>query len=101
MLEIIALIFLTKKIGALAEQKGLKPGTWKLYTVLCWFGCEILGAIIGVVILGGDNIILGVLLGLGCAVGSYFVLKANLNKRPDVDDEINKIGVSDLYPEKN
>jgi len=101
MLEIIALIFLTKKMGALAEQKGLKPGTWKLYTVLCWFGCEILGAVIGVAILGGENIILGVILGLGCAVGSYFVLRANLSKRPDVDDDIDKIGVNDLYPEKN
>lgn len=102
MLEIIALIFLTKKIGALAEQKGLKPGTWKLYTVLCWFGCEILGAIIGIALLGQENMILGVLIGLGCAVGSYFVLKANLSKKPDaVDDDINRIGVSDLYPEKN
>jgi len=88
-------------MGALAEQKGLKPGTWKLYTVLCWFGCEILGAVIGVAILGGENIILGVILGLGCAVGSYFVLRANLSKRPDVDDDIDKIGVNDLYPEKN
>jgi len=101
MLEIIALIFLTKNIGALAERKGLKPGTWKLYTVLCWFGAEILGAVIGVALLGGRNIVPGVLLGLACAVGSFFVLKANLNKRPDVDDEIDKIGVSDLYPEKN
>jgi hypothetical protein len=39
------------------------------------------------------------LLGLACAVGSFFVLKANLNKRPDADDDINRIGVSDLYPE--
>jgi hypothetical protein len=101
MLEIIALIFLTKKIGALAQKKGLKPGTWKLYTVLCWFGAEIAGAVIGVVILGGENIILGVLLGIACAVGSYFVLKANLNKRPDIDDDIDKIGVNDLYPDKN
>jgi hypothetical protein len=101
MLEIIALIFLTKKIGALAQKKGLKPGTWKLYTVLCWFGAEIAGVVIGVVILGNENIILGVLLGIACAIGSFFILKANLNKRPDIDDDIDKIGVSDLYPEKN
>jgi len=100
MLEIIALIFLTKKIGVLAEQKGLKPGTWKLYTVLCWFGAEILGAVISIALLGEESMILGVFIGLACAVGSYFVLKANLSKRPDAFDDIDKIGVSDLYPER-
>lgn len=101
MLEIIALIFLTKNIGALAVQKGLKPGTWKLYTVLCWFGAEILGAVISVAVLGGEYLLFGVLIGLACAVASFFILRSNLNKRPDVDDEIDKIGVSDLYPERN
>ena len=102
MLEIIALVFLTKNIGSLAQRKGLKPGTWKLYTVLCWFGAEILGAIIGVLAFGSEDIVGAVHLGLACAVGSYFVLKANLDKRPDaMDDDINRIGVSDLYPDKN
>ena len=40
MLEIVALIFLTRKIGSLAERKGLKVGTWKFYTILAWFGAE-------------------------------------------------------------
>jgi hypothetical protein len=34
MLEIIALVFLTRKIGDLAERKGLKKGWWKFYTVI-------------------------------------------------------------------
>ncbi len=102
MLEIIALVFITKNIGNLAQRKGLKPDTWKLYTVLFWFGAEILGAFIGIFAFGSENIVGAVLLGLGCAVGSYFILKANLDKRPDaMDDEINRIGVSDLYPDKN
>jgi hypothetical protein len=102
MLEIIALIFLTKNIGALAQRKGLKPGTWKLYTVLCWFGAEIAGAMLTVIFLGEEAILFAVLIGLGCAVGSYFILKANLSKRPDaMEDEINRIGVNDLYPDKN
>jgi len=102
MLEIIALIFLTKNIGALAQKKGLKPGTWKLYTVLCWFGAEIIGAILFYMILGEESFYIAILLGMACAVGSYFILKAYLNKRPDAmdEDDINKIGVSDLYPEK-
>lgn len=101
MLEIIALVFLSKKIGEVALRKGLKSGTWKLYTVLCWFGAEILGALLGVLLLGSENIIPAVFIGLACAVGSYFILKANLEKRPDVDDDIvNSIGVKDLYPDR-
>jgi hypothetical protein len=98
MLEIIALIFLTKKMGELALKKGLKPGTWKLYTVLCWFGAELFGAMVFFAVFQVD-IMLAILLGMGCAVGSYFVLKANLEKRPDaMDEDINRIGVRDLYP---
>ncbi|MEO6542069.1 MAG: hypothetical protein ABIN74_13785 [Ferruginibacter sp.] len=104
MLEIIALIFLTKNMGALAQKKGLKPGTWKFYTVLCWFGAEILGAILFFMILGEDSLYIAVLLGMVCAVGSYFILRTYLKNRPDADDsideDINRIGVSDLYPEK-
>ena len=92
MLEIIALIFLTKQIGALAVKKGLKPGTWKLYTVLLWFGAEIGGIIIGFGIFGQEGMIGAVLFGLACAVASFFILKSSLSKRPDVDDEISYIG---------
>ncbi len=92
MLEIIALIFLTRNIGALAIKKGLKPGTWKLYTVLLWFGAEIGGIIIGIGSFGEDALLPAVFIGLACAVASYFILRSNLSRRPDVDDDINFIG---------
>jgi hypothetical protein len=57
MLEIIALIFLTKQIGRIATDKGLKPGTWKLYTVLAWIAGEFVGAIIGVLFFGVNNLL--------------------------------------------
>ena len=99
MLEIIALVFLTRNIGNLAIKKGLKPGRWKLYTVLAWFGAEILGLILGFAIGGEDGFALAFILGVGFAVGSYFIVKANLNKRPDsFEEDINQIGVQDLYP---
>jgi hypothetical protein len=99
MLEIIALIFLTRNNGNLAAQKGLKPGTWKLYTVLAWFGAEIAGALIGFLMLGEEGLLAAVLLGLACAVGSYFVLRSVLSKKPDhFDEDINSIGVNDLRP---
>jgi uncharacterized membrane protein len=101
MIEIIALVFLTKNIGALALQKGLKPGTWKLYTVLCWFGAELLGILIGLILFGEEYIFVAIVLGLGSAIAGYFILKSTLNKKPDIEDDIDKIGVSDLYPGKN
>ena len=99
MLEIIAIILLSKKNGKLAEQKGLKSGTWILYSVLCWIGFEFIGAFIGIIPFGQENFIGAYLLALGAAVSSYFFIRALLNKKPDITDEdINRIGVNDLYP---
>ena len=93
MLEIIALIFLTKKIGETAYRKGLPAGRWKLYTVLAWFGFEIAGFLLGAVLFGTENIFGVILFAIACAVGGYLVIKAQLDKMPDsIDDDINHIG---------
>jgi len=94
MLEIIALIFLTKEIGKIAAEKGLKPVTWKIYTVLAWVLGEIIGGIIGLYMFGINNLISAALVGIGGGITGYLILKSNLSKRPDVmDDDINQIGV--------
>jgi hypothetical protein len=93
MLEIIALIFLTREVGRIAHDKGLKPVTWKIYTVVGWILSEIIGVFVGVAIFGTDNIISVILVGIAFAVTSYFIIKAYLNKLPDYfDDDINNIG---------
>jgi hypothetical protein len=93
MIEILALIFLTRNIGNLAVQKGLKSGTWKLYMVLAWFGAEIVGILIGLALLGTENVIGAVLFGLAAAISSYFILKSTLEKKPDIfEDDINELG---------
>ncbi len=94
MLEIIALIFLTREIGKLATKKGLKPITWKIYTVIAWIFSEIIGLVIGIMLFGMDNIVSVVLVGITFAITSYFIIKAQLNKLPDhtFDDDINNIG---------
>jgi len=94
MLEIIALIFLTSEMGKIAAEKGLKPLTWKIYTVLAWVLGEIIGGIIGIYMFGGNNLISAALVAIGGAITGYLILKSNLSKRPDVmDDDINQIGV--------
>ena len=93
MLDIIVLIFLTRKVGRIAHEKGLKPLTWKLYTVAGWLVSEIIGIIAGILIFGQDNLVSVVLVGIAFAVTSYFIIKAQLRKFPDhFDDDINSIG---------
>ncbi|MGH2564256.1 MAG: hypothetical protein ACRDE5_07075 [Ginsengibacter sp.] len=93
MLDLIILFFLTKEIGKLARQKGLKPSTWKIYTVAGWLVFEIIGLFIGLLIFGNDNLFSAVLIALAFAVTSYFIIKAQLNKLPDYfDDNIDNIG---------
>lgn len=103
MLEIIALIFLCKKNGALAARKGLKSGTWKAYTVLAWIIAEVFGLIIGMQLFGQTNIIGVMGIGIFGAFGGYLVVKYILENKPDetMEEEINQIGVDDLRPPKN
>lgn len=94
MLEIIALIFLSKEIGRIAERKGLKPSTWKIYLVVAWLFSEIVGLLVGAMIFSSDNIISIMLIGITFAITSYFIIKGQLNKLPDqtFDDDINNFG---------
>lgn len=92
MLEIIALVFLTRQIGRIAVSKGLKSGTWKLFTILAWIAGEFAGAVMGLLIFSPDNIFSILLVAIAGAFTGYIIVKANLTKRPDVMDEIDQIG---------
>ncbi len=83
MLEIIALIYLCRKIGALAEQKGQKRGLWQFYTVLTWFVAEIIGIFLSALLFQTDELVALLPLAYGFAIGSYFLLKSILSKKPD------------------
>ena len=92
MLDLIVLIFLTREIGRLAFRKGLKPLTWRIYNVIGWLLFEIIGIIAGAVIFGIDNLISINLMGFAFAITSYFLIKARLNKLPNVDEDIDNFG---------
>jgi hypothetical protein len=101
MLEIIALIYLSRRIGLLAIQKGLKPLSWKLYTIAAWIICEIIGIFIAIALFG-QSIFSIMSIGLACAFGGYLIVRAVLEKKPDiVDNDINSIGSGDQTPSAN
>ena len=96
MVELIALFFLCRHIGSLAERKGLPRGQWMLFNVLAWIACEFTGAVIWMMLFGfNKNDLLGIMgFSLACAFGGYLIIKAILDKKPDAMDEdnINNIG---------
>ena len=93
MIEIIVLYFLCKHIGKLALSKGLKPLTWKIYTILAWIAAELLGIIFGAALFGinlqaelsKQTNELGrlMLFSLVCAFGGYLLVRKILENRPD------------------
>lgn len=85
MLEILALVYFSRKIGDLAQRKGLKRGLWRFYTVLAWFGAEILGIVLSLFIFQTEETFALLPLGWGFAIGSYFILRSSLSKRPDIE----------------
>ena len=103
-LEIIALVFLCKKNGNLAMQKGLRATPWKWYTVLAWIVAEMFGIIIAMAFYGSlaaiqQNLFGISALGLASAFGGYLFVKFLLEKKPDnFDEDINSIGTDDLQP---
>ncbi len=96
MLEIIALIFLCRRIGNKAIQKGLKPGQWKFLTVVTWIVFEMVGVFIAIILFGFDrsNLIGLMAFSVACAFGGYLIIQAILDKKPDqiLEDDINNIG---------
>jgi predicted branched-subunit amino acid permease len=91
-LDLIILFFLAREIGRLAYKKGLKSLTWKIYTAVAWIFSEIIGIMAGFLFFDKDNLFSIGMIGLTFALTSYFIIKAQLNKLPDFDDDINRIG---------
>lgn len=89
MIEVIALILLTAKMGRIASRKGLKPGRWQLYTILAWLAGEFAGILVGIMIFGTNNLVSVILVALAGAITGYLILKSNLSKRPDLNSGIN------------
>jgi hypothetical protein len=50
MLEIILLIFLTRRVGEIVRSKGRNAGWFQVLTVALWIGGELAGGIVGAIV---------------------------------------------------
>ena len=85
MLEILALLALTKRIGNIVESKGHKATKYKWMTVGLWFGGEIVGVILGAIIAGGSDsaqCLIYVVALIGAAIGAAIAYSIANNVKP-------------------
>ena len=81
MLEIIAIIALSRYIGRLAKEKNRKPGGYITMTVILWIVMELLGAVIGAIIFGeGIMVYLFAILGAGIGALISIAVAKNLSE---------------------
>ncbi|MGG6230425.1 hypothetical protein [Tenacibaculum sp. SDUM215027] len=90
MLEILAIVFLGKKITELAEEKGESPKKWRGIMIGSWFVAEILGIVIFASTAGisDDTIFPAAITGIACGLASYFVVRSILAAKPDTLKEL-------------
>lgn len=71
MLDIAAGVAMAFRMKKKAEEKGLKPGKYVTYLLVLWFGLEILGATIGIVIF--EDTLAAMILGIIFAIIGAFI----------------------------
>ncbi|UAY52303.1 hypothetical protein [Ferruginibacter albus] len=118
MADAIILIFLCWGISIKARKKGLSSIRWIFYTIAAWFGAELfIGAPLALslshinaeqlrnMVLNPTSnadlsqLLLFELIALMAAFGGYLVIRYNLEKKPDYDDNEKKdVGIDDLKP---
>ena len=113
MIEILSLVFLCRRNGSLALQKGLNVVAWVLYTIAGWFVAEIAGLFLGTLLFGNidpkvltdravfdkSNIYGLMALGLISGFGGYLIVRAILEKKPDPSEKnMGKVDINDLKP---
>jgi ammonia channel protein AmtB len=75
MLEILALYWLGKRVGAITKEKGHDSAIYVIITIMLWFGGEIAGFVFGLILTDSECIsymfaLIGAVMGAGIA---YFI----------------------------
>jgi len=77
MIELLIILSLTRRIGALIRDKGRKPGIYQFLVVVLWIAGEMLGFLIGVFLdLGAGGYLLALLGAAGGAATAYAIARA-------------------------
>jgi prolipoprotein diacylglyceryltransferase len=82
-MDIILLLYLAYRISKLASRKGEQKRKWVVTLILAWISGEIIGAAVGFIIFGKENLICIVLVALGVAGTFYFKINDYLQSLPD------------------
>lgn len=87
MLEIFLIIYLSKKLGKIYEDKGYKKGWYIAMFVISWIVFEVSAMIVGFIILGEESFIpyLIALLGAGLAYLLNYLFAQSLQDRSNKD----------------
>jgi hypothetical protein len=80
MLEIVLLVFLCKRVGAMLRAKGRSAGWFQFLVVVGWFAGEFMGAVVAIMLagLGGGAVYLGAVLGAAAGVTAVYVAARSL-----------------------
>jgi outer membrane lipoprotein SlyB len=94
MLEILAMIWFSRKLGTIAKAKGRRPGGYWVLGVVSWFGGEVLGATAGATTGNQAAVYVFAIFGaIVCTVAAYTVvsnlapLRAHQTSVKFVDDD--------------
>ena len=83
MLEIIVVIFMVRSIGKIVHEKGGKAWGYQLLLIVLWLLGELIGAIIGALVVGGDNILVMWIFALvGALAGAKIAFEMAKNATP-------------------
>ncbi len=90
MLEIILIIFLSRKVGNIAKKRGHKARPNIIFFVVLWFAGELIGALLGSILSKGNIIATYFMALIGAAVGAYIAYNIiqNLEDKSGSDSDI-------------
>jgi hypothetical protein len=83
MLEIVALIFISKHMAEMAHEKGYSTGLYRFLTFLFWLGFEFIGAIVGIIYFGDEEPMIYLFMLVFAGLG-YLILYVVVSRLPDL-----------------